>query len=51
MEKERIKIDLSQSSTNASPRWKKRMMENVMLRCVDWQGLYRRAKEVECNKL
>jgi hypothetical protein len=50
MEEERTKIDLSRSSTNASPRWKKRMMENG-IECVDWQGLYRRAKELEHNKL
>jgi hypothetical protein len=35
MEEERTKIDLSRSSTNASPRWKKRRMENGMPRCVD----------------
>ena len=51
MEEERTKIDLSQSSTNASPRWKKRRMENGMPRCVDRQGLYRRAKELEMYKL
>jgi hypothetical protein len=49
MEEERTKIDLSRSSTNASPKWKKRKMENGMPRCVDWQGLYKSVKEHECT--
>jgi fructose-1-phosphate kinase PfkB-like protein len=52
MEKEKIKINLSQSSTNASLRWKKRNIENVIVSNERFDKIYIGEQEcLACNNL